>query len=482
MRINNNIAFIFSIIILLIFNNCKQDEVTFSASGNLFSAIQIQKFDYGQRIGVGKIIQGRYSANKDTVYFDVTYFPDEAKPTYQDWMIQGSLFQGATVVPGLSGVKDLVDPLHLTVYAPDGVTAKSLTVSTKIYEVPFAELEKGFGRYNKLWNKTAEALGGWVANAQTSLAVVGDELIVNNRSSAMLVYDKRTGAKKERAVALPTGNTAPLFAITVDNNQVLHAATFVNTFSTSKFRIFRWTNGIDQEPEVFMEIDASVVPSTQNTGMGRTFSICGSTSGDAQMMIALDGYGAIENRIVRIPVVGGVPSLSPDVFNTTVDWTWRGLGIAASPTGKTPYFAASLGNPVGLAYYDTAGEHRFVTAASGSNFLNKIAVINAYYFVFNNTKYLAASTTSWPGDLRMLIFNIDDVSLIPTSKAEDLEKYSILNPFSENWDFTGADNGNGTGDITVQVQNDGKTALVYMLDTNSGILAYELTNVGASSK
>ena len=482
MKLKNNIASIFSVLILILFNACTQDKVIFGNSENLFSAVQIQKFDYGLRIGVGKIYQGRYSEQKDTIYFDVTYFPDEAKPTYQDWIMQGSLFQGAKVEPGLSGPKDLKDPLNLTMISPDGLLKRNVTIYTNIYEIPFGELEKGFGRYNKLWNKSSTVLGGWTANAQTSLAVIGDELIVNNGIKELLIYDKRTGLKLDKVVPAPVSNSAPIFAIAVDNQEILHAVTYINTFAVAKFRIFRWINGLDQAPEIFMEIDATAIPSTRNTGMGRTFSICGNTSGDAQIMVALDGYGQTENRIVRIPVVGGIPSLIPDIFNSTVNWTWRGKGVAASSTGKTPYFASSLGAPAGLAYYDNAGEHRFTMAANASNFLNKTAVVNAFYFVFNNVKYLAAATVSWPGDLRMLIFNIDDSNLITTSKADDVKKYGILNPFCENWDFLGATNPNGTGDITVQVQEDGKTVLVYMLDTNSGILAYELTNIGASSK
>ncbi len=462
-------------------NACSEDEVTFNSTENEFISVQIQKFDYGQRIGVGTIYQGHYSENKDTIYFDVTYFPDETAPTYQDWQMQGTLYQGTTASPALGGIKDLKDPLHYTITAPDGKTKSEVVLVTRIYEVPYGELEHGFGRYNKLWNKTAAELGGWVANNQTSLAVVGDEIIVNNRSSDFLVYDKRTGEKKDKLVPVPAGNTSLLLAIATDSKEILHAATYLDAHTAgAKFRIYRWTNGLDEVPEIFFELSAEDIPTTRSTGMGRSVSICGDTHGDAQIMVALDGEGQSENRIVRISVVGGVPTVVPDIFEAPITWTWRGKGVATSPSGRNPYFATSLGSPFGLTYYDNTGVYSFVTAASGSNFLNKIAVTGAYYFEFNHAQYLAASTVSWSSDLRMLIFNIDDPSIIPTSKADNVDTYSILNPFSENWDFLGATNGNGTGDITVQVQQDGKSALVYMLDTNSGILAYELTNVGAS--
>ncbi|MEA4809755.1 hypothetical protein SDC9_44536 [bioreactor metagenome] len=483
MKFNKNIGYNLLLALLILCSSCAQDEVAFSNTDYLFNAIQIQKFDYAQRVGVGKIYQGKYSADKDSIYFDVTYFPDEKAPTYQDWVIQGSVFKGAKVVPGLSGVKDLKDPVNVTVYAPDGVTKREVVIVTKIYEIPYGELEKGFGRYNKLWTKSAADLGGWVANAQTSLVVVGDELIVNNDTKGFLVYDKRTGLKKDKTVPVSAGNTSHIFALAVDKNEVLHAVSFINSNTTDIFKIYRWSSGLDKEPEVFCQVSGTDIQTTKNTGMGRSFSICGDTYGDAQLMVALDGYGGAESRIVRIPVVNGVPTQIPDVFEApNVSWTWRGKGIAASPTGKTPYFALSLGSPQGLVYYDNAGEHKFVTNAANSNFLNKVAVSGACYFEFNHAKYLAASSCSWPGDLRMLIFSVDDPTLIPSNKSENAERYSILNPFCENWEIKSNGNTNGTGDITVQIQKDGKTALVYMLDTNTGIMAYELTNVGSSSK
>ncbi|MCE5224811.1 MAG: DUF5018 domain-containing protein [Porphyromonadaceae bacterium] len=483
MKIKKIIGYNLLLAVLVLFNACSQDEVSFSNTDYLFSAIQIQKFDYEQRLSVGKIYQGKYSEDKDTIYFDVTYFPDETAPTYQDWSIQGSLPQGAKVTPGLSGVADLSEPMNLSVSAPDGITKTDVVLKVRIYQVPYGELEKGFGRCNKLWELSGEQMGGWVQHAQTSLAVVGDELIVNNDAGAFLVYDKRTGAKKNKLVPVPAGNTDYLFAIAVDNNEVLHAVTFINANSGDKFKVYRWSNGLDHEPELFYEVSGSDLSIGSDAGMGRTLSICGDTHGNAQLMVALDGYGNLENRIVRIPVVNGVPAKVPDVFSSaSINCSWRGKAIAASATGKSPYFAVSLGNPRGMGYYDATGEHLFDTNSANSNFLNKVAVSGAYYFEFNHSKYLAAGTCSWPGVLRMLIFSVDDPTLIPTNKNENFDNYSILNPFSDNWTLLSETNDNASGDITVQVQKDGKTALVYMLDTNTGIMAYELTNVGASSK
>lgn len=467
-------------IIPLLLSACKKDDVVFSSTESSFTALQIQKFDYEKKIGVGPIYQGKYSQNKDIIYFDVTYFPNEKAPTYEDWIMTGSLFLGARVTPKLEGVKSLQEPLRYTIWAPDEQTKSEVMIVTTIYEVPYSVMDKGFGKYNKLWNKTGAELGGWETGKQTSIVVSGDELIVNNDTKAFLIYDKKSGMKKNKTVSIPAGNTEHFYTLAVDASGTLHAVSYIDANTASTFRIYRWSDGLDKKPEIFYEISGANIATTKSTGMGRSVSICGDTHNDAQIMIALDGSGKAENRVVRIPVVKGIPTSVPDVFATTLSWTWRGKGGTASPTGKTPYFAASLGAPAGLAYYDQKGEHRFNMAAAESSFLNKTAVTGAHYFEFNHSKYLAASSASWSGDLRMLIFCLDDPSLIPTNKKTTPSNYSVLNPFSENWDFLATNNTGATGDITVQVQEDGNTALVYMLDTNTGILAYELTNIGVN--
>jgi len=469
---------IFSIVFLLQFFSCAEEQYVEFSNDTTIQSIYVQKFDYINKIGVGKTYQGIYSSNKDTIYFDITYYPDETPPSYDDWQIVATLPPGARIMPGLSGIKNMKNPLIYQIIAPDGKTTSEIVLKMRIYEIPFAELEHGFGRFYKLWNKNANELGGWTNNNQTSLAVIGDELIVNNRDNDLLVYDKITGEKKDKLVPLlkVDGKTDIIFAIASDNNNVLHAVSFIDAhIKTNKFRIYRWVNGLDKVPEVFFELDPSEIPTTRSTGMGRSVSIFGNTHNYAQIMVALDGAGQTEDRIVRISVENGVPRLAEIFHESTITWTWRGKGIAASETGKTPYFAMNLGSPLNMVYHHMTGTYKFVMAANKSNFLNK-TVSGAHYFEFNNAKYLASSTSSWSNDLRLLIFNVDDPTLIPTDKSQDPNTYNIFNPFCQDWDFQGVNNPNSTGDVTVQVQNDGKSAYVYMLETNSGILGYKLTN------
>src|SRR5690606_24599857 len=88
------ILFYTSVLFFLLLQACKEQVVTFSDANAKFQAIQIQKFDYENSRGLGPIYKGEYNAKGDTVYFRVTYYPDEQAPTATDWQIQGSLAQG----------------------------------------------------------------------------------------------------------------------------------------------------------------------------------------------------------------------------------------------------------------------------------------------------------------------------------------------------------------------------------------------------
>ncbi|SHF39281.1 hypothetical protein SAMN05444274_10550 [Mariniphaga anaerophila] len=471
-----NIRISYLIVLLAFLFSCQEEEVLYSNKAE-FASIQIQKFDYGSLSGRGQIYQGVYSENKDTVYFDVTYYPDQEAPTFTDWQISAALPSGAKLIPSVTGVKDLTEPVDVSIVAPDGKTTAECALVLKIYQVPFAELERGFGRYEKLFELTKDELGGWTSGKQRACAVVGDELIVNALDGPLLVYNKLTGEKIEKTIPMPEGES--FYEIFADEDGVLLATTFVSfsASTTPTLKIYRWINGLAEAPEIYYELPTSKIPATGNHGIGLKASIWGSTSGDAQIMLDIDGRGSADDRAVRISVSGGVPSEEIEVFNTGIGTVWSGKAVAMSKTGRTPYVAAMLGFPPKIAYSGKAGTTPFVTDPANSNFFNKI-IGNATYFEFNHSKYLALTTASWPGNFRLLIFCLDDPALIGAGKA-DAEKYAKLNPLVEDAVFLSAGD---AGDIAVQVQDDGKTALVYVLGMNTGVFAYELTNIGTSSK
>lgn len=465
-----------SLLLGVIFASCEEAKVEFNSDTTV--GIQAQKFNYADKVGAGKVYEAKYSEDKTVLNLDITYFPDEEAPTYQDWQLHATIARGAKIAPAMSGIKDLSEPIELTVTAPDGTTS-NVTLITKIYEVPYGELEHGFGRYNKLFEKTATQMGNWSTDAQTSMAVVGDELIINhNNQGAFLVYNKKTGEKVNKTVALPK-NGERIFAITNDADDKMVAVSYGDASNkTTPIRIYRWKDGIDKAPETFYELKTSLIDRTNSAAIGANIGLFGSLSGDAQIMLAMDGRGGAYDGVVRLSVSQGAVA-EVEVFNAPLGSVWSGFTAPASATKRLPYVTAS-GNQRGFIYTGSTGSYSFEVDPANSNFLNKSLVTGVKYFEFNNAKYIASTSVSWPGDVRLLLFNVDDPSLIPTKKADE-ETYKILNPFSETSVNKGTSaNDNGTGNVAIQISADGKTAYIYALETNNLIMGYELTNIGAA--
>lgn len=468
-KINISIYGLFLSFLLLF--SCKEQEVKFNADNALFQAIQVQKFDYNNSKGVGTIFKGVYSENKDTVYFHVTHFPDESAPTYTDWQIQGTLASGVLISPSLAGIQDFTNEKKYTITASDGISKKEVVLKMLIYQIEYGDLEYGFGRHNKLFEKNAADLG-LIADYQRSMAAVNDYLVVANGTDPFLVYNKRTGAKVNITIPKPTGLYA--WSVFTDDSGILHASNAAG-FSSSEVgtvSIYRWKNGIDAQPELFHQFNTSGI-SISGSGYVSNAAIKGSTSSNAQIMFDFDGRGKAENRAIRVSIKNGIPEKAIDVFATPVGSVWNGKAIPMSSEGRVPFVGVMLGFPPSMGVQSAAGTALFNVNPANTNFYNMI-IAGAHYFEFNNAKYLAVSTCNWGSDYRLLIFNMDDLSLVGTSKDNPSE-FEAFNPFSEDLLFK---NVASAGDITVQVQPDGKTALVYVLGAQAGIAAYELTIVG----
>ncbi len=456
---------------LFSFSSCTQQEVKFNSENAKFQAIQIQKFDYQNSRGSGNIYKGEYNKTGDTVYFHVTYYPDETAPSFTDWQIQATLASGVMVQPSLSSIQDLSQPKSYELTASDGVAKKQVVLKLLIYEIEYGDLEHGFGRYNKLFEKKAADLG-LTADYQRNMAVSGDYLIVSNGVNNLLVYDKRTGAKKD--VVIPKPANFNIWSVFADEDGVLLASNNANFSATSlgTVSIYRWKDGLDKQPELFHQFTSAGI-SLSGAGFISNAAVKGSTTKDASIMFDVDGRGRAENKAIRVAIANGKADPTLDVFNKPVTSVWNGKVVPMSSTSRIPFVGAMLGFPPSMGVQSNAGIGMFTVDPAKSNFLNMI-IAGLHYFEFNHAKYLAVATSNWPGDYRLLIFNMDDLSLVSSTKA-NIAEYEAFNLFSEDLLFK---NVASAGDVTVQVQPDGKTALVYVLAANAGIAAYELTIIG----
>lgn len=447
--------------------SCKEDRVNYATENTAFQNIQIQKFDYLNLNGTGKIYQGLYSPNEDTLYFHITHFPDEEAATFTDWKIQGTILQGARVEPSISGIQDFTQPKSFSVIASDGINRKEVVVKLLIYQIDYGELEHGFGRYKKLFEKNTAALG--ISEAATKIAVVENYLVLNNGSSALQVLDKLTGNKVNLQVKMPVG--FQVNSLFTDDEGLLLAANYASFSPTSSapLHIYRWTNGLEQAPELLASVNLSAIP---NTGWISRIALKGSSRADAQLLLEIGSATATTNA-AALTIIGGKVDPVLKVFNKVVSSTWNSKVLPMSNNKYQPFLAVGMGFPAALAYQDGNGTKLFEINSANSNFYNFL-IAGAYYFEFNGAKYLLASSVNWASEYKVLIFNVDDPSLISEGKS-NAAAYALLNPFEE---FVNLKDQTNTGEVTAQVAANGKSAFIYVLSPGSGIAAYELTNIG----
>lgn len=138
----------------------------------------------------------------------------------------------------------------------EGVELQKVTISQDAYKEDVIEALFGFQTYT-------DETHGFVKNANYSMAVVGNYLIVSNSQNIdeMPVYDRMTGELldvKVNTEGIDCKNRE-FRAITTDDAGHLFAATYTTTIdedaTNDVVRAFVWKNGIDQKPTPFIYAD-----------------------------------------------------------------------------------------------------------------------------------------------------------------------------------------------------------------------------------
>lgn len=118
----------------------------------------------------------------------------------------------------------------------------------------------------------------------------------------------------------------------------------------------------------------------------------------------------------------------------------------------------------------------FETNENSSAFYNN-TVYSIAYGEFNHAKYMFAASGNWAYQTKLLGFDVTNPSLIPIDKNDDAyyKKFNVFTSLPNILQFAKGDNENATGDVAVKMSDDGNSMYVYMLVTDAGIMAYELT-------
>ena len=444
--------------------------------------------------GVNKILFFRTS----TVVYDAL----------QNAMVDFSLSPWATI-DGFDGVTeiDLTVPHTITVRAHDGITTKEyFTEMVNPEYVEYGEIGQMSALFG-LRTSTTEPLG-FVSNANRSLAVVGNELIVANDNGNFLRFNRFTGAKFNATVVTPNVGSYLMMAIDSDDNGILLMTVFAwagEPAHSPTVDFYVWKNGLDAQPTKIFSKPVTDLIANGNT-IGRTISVKGDLiSGKA--VIGLLSSTSRQGFMFRI--------VDGEVTNGDAPWTKTFSEIAFNHNGKLIPTSADdepsyiLSGVASLIHqFGTVTPDILTPIPAGTLWTANIK--GADYIEFNGVKMLAAQSgysVSNSSDTynKLVIGEIADNLDITFTENRILDSRmqnipNLINPdtglpFADNPSLTGmtrwteaqplwwsaehntvvGNNGNLTGDVCFGKNEDGSSVQVYMLTTGHGMLAYDIT-------
>jgi len=350
---------------------------------------------------------------------------------------------------------DLSEPVALTVTGVDGST-KDYTLVAQMPE----KLDYGMGITKMLWNKPGSEFG-FGAHIETGLAVSGDYLVITTRSrpSVYKIYDRYTGEFQGEM------STPDFWSFQVTNDDAGHLLGATFTLPGKDFLVYKWEDPFS-DPEPFIEF------TTTDTQLGRSVNIKGDLDGDAVIMATVSA----SNRIAKWIVEDGVlQNQTPEfiTYEDVVDGPWPNL-VDAQPISAERDADYFINYAEEIAYVNGETNRRVYS------FSDETAVVGTYhaptdYFTLNGANYLAiVEYSKGTSGARASIFDVTDPSQIGTASSDPgFDEFKVFTSV----DVTPANpsNPNGTSDVEVVVSEDGETAWLYLLLTNGGVLAYELT-------
>ncbi len=413
-----------------------------------------------------------------------------------------------------SQILDLSQQPEVTIIAQNGINKTIYETKIQYPEI----LPQGVGYISSLFGFQTyqDDTHGFEATANRSLAVVDDYLIVSNSidASKMIVFNRFNGNATEKTVNT-TGITRSIHANANDDANHLVAVPYTHSTNTEpSFEIWVWKNGIENEPEKIFSKDITtdsyfaslrnINSTTTNYDIGRTLSVKGDvTSGDA--LVGTMCYQKF--RPVIIPLTNGKPSTEIQFieFRTgcTVS-TGVDSKVTLMNTDKThPTYAFSMHNYRGINYAPANGANGYPFTIPGSHWWSEqwnSDVKGMDYIEFNGVNLLAIQNGRYTGNPQIDAFNRLYVANITSPSQTALTNGFIFDSREGNSTGTGSIPGSGyavtgmtsyasfisgktvlgsnpnkTGDVCFAASSDGNAVQVYMLTTDHGILAYELT-------
>lgn len=357
-------------------------------------------------------------------------------------------------------VLDMTNARPLTITGNDGVT--------KVYNLKKTDpetLDYGIGLTRKLWVKTAQQLG-FTDYSETGLAVSGDYLVVVSSGwpSRYRLFNRLNGTYI-RDIPLPAGVGNNASQVVNDSTGHLLAASYAGP--GEDFYLYRYQSAVDATPEKLVEW---TTPATATGGIGRRVNLYGDLNGNAVIQVT----ESITNKIYKWRIQGGkLASNEPEIliYPAVENWGYQAEAQPVSASENPDYF---LNYSSDFLLVNGTTQQKIVGFASGA--IGTYFHAPTEYFRFNNANYVAAVDFADWWELNrasIALFDVTDrgrISLPPSNAG--FSNFKVFS--SEVLRGSGTYNGNGTADVCVKMISPDKIQ-VYMLLTNSGIMAYELT-------
>ena len=368
------------------------------------------------------------------------------------------LSHGATITPDptTNALNYDVD-FQITVTAQNGVTKNVYTVKKAVPKKVALGMRTGSAKI--LWAKKLNAeLGINVLNVTTGIAATKDYLVINTRTLNSIYLDRKTGQVAGSVnLGAIAGNLTNFYSTADENNNILVCNLSPNAGSFKVWRI----RGVAGTPEVYIDWNGG-------QAIGRKLSVKGSLDGDAIITAAIMGTG---NKFARWRVVGGVlQSQTPEIITIAgigAAWNNNADVVHTSATSMaSDYFVAYYAAPYKFAWVDgTTHTVKALAPALSSNWISNAAD----YAVFNNNPYAVQNSINsftWGSDDAVYLYDASSVAAFAAPVwSAPIGTYGGKD--------NGGQNANGTGDVALQVSDNGYYMYLYFMFTNGQVVCVQ---------
>lgn len=354
-------------------------------------------------------------------------------------------------------------PVEFTVTAQDGITKKTYTVKKEIPN----KIGYGFtsGTETNLWSANPLDLGLSWGTGQTTLAAIGNYLIMSSGDGSTPIYlNRMTGAKLGTIVL---GGASSTGSVANDNNDNLIISNTAQ--SGEKLNIYR-TKSVKKAPTLYLSYqNSSGLPISR-------ILVQGNLDGEAQIVATCDGIAGITNssQVVRWIVSGGVPGAAQVVTFTGVQsWGGGATNTQVAPVSTNVldgYFTGAYDSNV-VYYVNGTNNAGTATVSDGSG--NSWAMNQNRLDVrtFNNARYLAVGSTShfpqWGIKGMVYLFDITSVGSLTgdVSNSSSLAFKTVLGS-----NLASGDGISANGDVLLVPSSNGFYLHLYYWDNNNKIV------------